>query len=280
MTVAPLADLAQTGLKALHGAVTGDYRPLTPLSSYADSVVNHGAGAWEGIKATGVNVFNVSPAGMVHHAGTGGYGLTTAVMNGDVRAATREGLGLGLNFAGAAVVPLGMARPPSTPSFLVQAEASSLQRIAANNRAPTPWADLRRAYQQARGQVDFRHIEADVAFKANGKVKAQGGHFSTSPQLQRIPGTETVSPNGVIYGQVKLLGPDGNFYLKTNNQGFSSMTPDSWSLARAKGEMSQAWLRRALDPEGQWTGQSGGVEFVFHAHPSKVPQWSGYPIKP
>ncbi|BFO56005.1 hypothetical protein [Acidovorax sacchari] len=126
LTVAPLADLAQTGLKALHGAVTGDYKPIIPLSSYADSVVNGDAGTWEGIKATGVNVFNVSPLGMVYHAGTGAYGLTTAAMNGDVRGLTREGLGLGLNFAGAAVVPMGITRTPATRSFLVQTEASAV----------------------------------------------------------------------------------------------------------------------------------------------------------
>jgi hypothetical protein len=280
MTVAPIADLAQTGLKALHGAVTGDYQPLAPLSSYAESVVNGGAGAWEGIKTTGVNVFNVSPLGMVYHAGTGGYGLTTAAMNGDVRGATREGLGLGLNFAGAAVVPVGIARTPSTQSVLVQAETSALQRMAANNRAASPWAGLRRAYEQARGQVDFAHIEADVVLnQGGGLVKAHGGHFSTSPQLQRIPGTETVSPSGVIYGQVNLLGPDGNFYLKTNNGGFSSMTPESWSLARTKGEMSQAFLTRSLHHTGQWRGTSGGVTFRFIPPNNAVPVWRGYPLQ-
>ena len=99
-----------------------------------------------------------------------------------------------------------------------------------------------------------------------------------SPQLQRIPGTETVSPNGVIYGQVKLLGPDGNFYLKTNNQGFSSMTPDSWSLARAKGEMSQAWVNRT-QVGNLWFGDSGGVKFQFHPPSNNVPGWRGYPIQ-
>ena len=278
LTVGPVADLAQTGLKALHGAVTGDYQPLTPLSSYADSVVNGGMGTWEGIKATGMNVFNVSPLGMVYHAGTGAYGVTTAAINGDVRGVTRESLGFGLNFAGAAVVPVGMMRTPVTPGFLVQAETSALQRMAANNRAPAPWADLRRAYQQARRQVDFAHIEADVAFKANGKVDAKGGHFSTSPQLQRIPGTEAVSPNGVIYGQINLLGPDGNFYLKTNNKGFSTMTPDTWSLARSKGEMSQAFLNRSIDPSGKWSGTSSGVDFRFNPPNNKVPMWRGFPL--
>ena len=101
ITVMPIADMAQAGLKALHTAVTGQAQDLTPLSTFGNSVVNGNAGTWEGLKVTGKNVFDVSPVGMVYHAGTGGYGLTTAVMNGDVRAATWEGVGLGLNFAGA-----------------------------------------------------------------------------------------------------------------------------------------------------------------------------------
>lgn len=281
VTVAPLADLAQAGLKTLHGAVTGDHKPLVPLSTYADSVVNKGAGTWEGIKNTGANVFNLSPLGMIYHSGAGGYGLATAAMNGEVRAATREGLGLGLIFAGASVIPVGVGRTASSPSLSVQVEISALQRIAANNRAARPWADLRRAYHQARGQVDFAHIEADVTFKANGQVKAYGGHFSTSPQLQRIRSTEIVSPNGVIYGQVKLLGPDGKFHLKTNNGGFSSMTPDSWSLARAKGEMSLAWVNRRFDPVDQvWIGSSTGIDFLFYQPTKKIPMWRGYPVQP
>lgn len=44
--------------------------------------------------------------------------------------------------------------------------------------------------------------DRQVIWKWCGKVKAEGGHFSSSPQLERILGTETVSPNGVIYGQV------------------------------------------------------------------------------
>lgn len=126
---------------------------------------------------------------------------------------------------------------------MVDAEASALQRIAANNRAGSPWADLRAAYQQARGQVDFAHIEADVKLNPNGTYSAKGGHFSTSPMVNIVPGTETVGANGSMRAQINLLGPDGNFYLKSNNGGYSSLTPDDWSLARAKGEMSQAFFR-------------------------------------
>ncbi|WP_281718221.1 hypothetical protein [Pandoraea apista] len=106
----------------------------------------------------------------------------------------------------------------------------------------------------------------------------QGGHFSTSPMVDIVPGTETVGANGTINAQVKLLGSDGNFYLKTNNGGFSSLTPDSWSLAQAKGEMSQAFLGRSQLPNGQWFGSSISVDFRFFPPANNVPLWRGYPI--
>jgi hypothetical protein len=161
---------------------------------------------------------------------------------------------------------------------LVESEASALQRIAANNRAGSPWADLRQAYQQAKGQVDFAHIESDVVLNSSGGLqKAQGGHFSTSPLVDIIPGTESVGANGSIWAKVNLRGPDGNWYLKTNNKGFASLTPDSWSLAQAKGEMSQAFLGRTQLPNGSWMGTSSGVNFRFYAPTKNVPLWRGFP---
>jgi hypothetical protein len=101
LTIAPIADVMQAGIKALHGAVTGDVQPLTPLSSFGEDVVNRGAGTEEGLREAARNVFDVSPVGMIYHAGTGGYDVTRAIQRGDVRAATTAGIGLGMNFAGA-----------------------------------------------------------------------------------------------------------------------------------------------------------------------------------
>ena len=152
--------------------------------------------------------------------------------------------------------------------------------MKANNSAPSPAAEARRTYQEASKKLDFSHIEVDVSFNAQGKVKAHGGHFSASPKVDIIPGTETVGSNGVIEAKVNLLGPDGNFYLKTNNQGYSTLTPKTWSLARAKGEMSQAFLNRTLDAKGKWSGSSGGVEFFFNPPNKNIPLWRGYPVLP
>ncbi len=103
MTVLPLADTVQAGLKFLHGSATGDYQPLNSLSTFGAP----DASTWDGVKSTAVNIFNVSPAGMVYHSYAGARDATTALMNGDLRRATSEGLGLGLNFAGARAVGMG-----------------------------------------------------------------------------------------------------------------------------------------------------------------------------
>jgi hypothetical protein len=153
-----------------------------------------------------------------------------------------------------------------------------LRRIGENNRAPSHWRELRQAYQQARDELDFAHIEADVTIGANGQVKAHGGHFATSPKVELVSGTERVGGNGVILGQVKLLGPDGKSYLKTNNDGFSSLTPESWSVARAKGEMSRAWLNREQFSSRGFRGTSSNVDFRFYAPTEKVQLWRGFPV--
>jgi YD repeat-containing protein len=159
-------------------------------------------------------------------------------------------------------------------------EASGLGRIGENNRTGSPWADLRQAYVRARSQVDFSHIEADVSLKQSGGVKyATGGHFSTSPMVDIIAGTETISPNGVFKAQVNLLGPDGQYYLKTNNSGFSTLTPMDWSLARSKAEMSQAFVNRYQDANGRYYGDSNSVRFMFHPPTTKNPLWRGYPVQ-
>jgi hypothetical protein len=88
-----------------------------------------------------------------------------------------------------------------------------------------------------------------------------------------------VYPNGVVRARIDLLGSDGNYYAKTNNKGWSTLTPFDWSLTRAKGEMSNAWVNRTQTDEG-WVGVSSGVEFRFSPPNKSVNQWRGYPVKP
>ena len=101
ITIAPLADVAQAGLKFIHGAVTGDVRDLVPLSTFGNSVVTQGAGTAQGLKTAAINTAMVSPLGLGYSAFHSSYDLTTNVMAGNLRGATAAGLGLGLTFAGA-----------------------------------------------------------------------------------------------------------------------------------------------------------------------------------
>ncbi|MCG5266616.1 hypothetical protein MCL27_16455, partial [Acinetobacter pittii] len=163
-------------------------------------------------------------------------------------------------------------------SVLINSEIAALQRIATNNKSDLYWGSLRRAYQDARGQIDFAHIEADIDFSRIASKQVMGGHFSTSPRLKIIEGTEQIGQNGSIRAKVELLTIDGNFYTKTNNGGYSSMTPLTWSLAQAKGEMSLAWLNRSLVSGKTYEGKSGGLSFkFFEPNYRNVNLWRGYP---
>jgi hypothetical protein len=169
---------------------------------------------------------------------------------------------------------------PNNGPRLTQYGTTLDQEIAAirGMSSPRPASSLRQAYQQARGQVDFAHIEADIDFTRPASKQVMGGHFSTSPNTQIVPGTESVGTNGSIFAKVELKAADGNWYSKTNNSGFSSLTPDAWSLARAKGEMSQAWLNRAAVPsKSYYVGTSSGVSFRFFPPAKTAPLWRGYP---
>jgi YD repeat-containing protein len=193
--------------------------------------------------------------------------------------------GLGQSLPGL-IGTAGSLKVLSNESFVaknarVSSEVSALERIAINNQVGTSNTSLSQAYQQAKGQLDFGHIEADVTFTATGKVKAQGGHFSASPNVQIVAGTESTYVNGVINAQVKVADSNGAFYMKNNSKnGMSTLTPNTWTVARAKGEMSVAFLNRSLGPDGRWYGVSSGVDFLFNGPQGSVKLWRGFPIEP
>ncbi|WP_377778242.1 hypothetical protein, partial [Paracidovorax cattleyae] len=278
LTVAPLADLAQTGLKALHGAVTGDYQPLTPLSSYADGVVNGGMGTWDGIKATGVSVFNVSPLGMVYHAGTGAYGLTTAAMNGDVRGLTRESLWLGLNFAGAAVVPMGMTRTPATRSFLVQSETQlpfGGVKGAATSRMSelqSKWGDLtageRRALLESKSEVTWSNWlnQRYAAAKAvNPKTHFLERHGPGTELLdQEIRASSKLAPDGSIDKAFR----DSTRFLSNRDMGAAMQRADS--IFQLNGGVNKVYSFKMEGLIGEGYTKSPGLDWMFTTNVNAV----------
>lgn len=66
-------------------------------------------------------------------------------------------------------------------STLVNSEIAALQRIGSNNQIVPYWGDLRQAYQKARGEVDFAHIEADIDFSRVANKQVMGGIFQLRP---------------------------------------------------------------------------------------------------
>jgi hypothetical protein len=176
----------------------------------------------------------------------------------------------------------GAANGNSAATSSVAAEIDALRRIAANNKAPSPAAELRRAYQQAKGDIDFAHVEGHVGYKpTTGEPMVTGGHFSSSPKVQMPQGVWERYPSGVVRAPVQVRGPDGEWMWKSNTQNaMSTLTPESWSLARAKGEMSKAFLARYTAPTAETFGESAGVRFQFHKpNGTSVLQWRGYPVE-
>lgn len=240
------------------------------------------------------SVMNASRAGLI----SDGLATVTTPM-GNFSVMVADTAAPGASYASTAVNSLGgvggtsalgynasVALLEYVPNRAVADELAAIRRIGANQRNRVANAsELRQAYSLARNQIDFAHIEYDVKLFPNGGYKAMGGHFSTSPKLQIVPGTKTVYPNKVIEAQVKMQGPDGNWYLKNNNYGqwagYSTLTPENWSLPRAKGEMSRAWLNR-YEQGGKWFGESSGVQFRFNPPPLDHPtidKWRGFPVK-
>ena len=280
-------------LQAIGGA--GEMAAGTMLSAFpplAAAVIAHGADVtqaginqlrtgeyWDDYTVKGLQAFGFSP-GVAH-----GVDMTLSLA-GSVGAPFASSAGILDDIAMAGRIPLRSVDDFASLELDVAGVAARREIVAKEtaalrnmSTAKSPWADLRQAYQQAKGQIDFGHIEADVTIASSGRVTAKGGHFSTSPMVDIVQGTESVAPNGVLESQVRLRGPDGQFYLKTNNGGYSTLTPESWSLARAKGEMSQAWLGRTLDRGTVYKGTSSGVDFrFFEPRLPNAPLWRGYPI--
>lgn len=200
-------------------------------------------------------------------------GITTSAVRGATMAPRMTG-------ASRAMLLVDDAAPVADTGPKLTQYGTTLEREIAAIRgmsSPTPMSSLRQSYQQARGQIDFAHIEADV--RLGPPLRAQGGHFPTSPNVRLVSGTESIGTNGSMRAQIELRGPDGNWYPKNNSpNGYSSLTPAGWSLARAKAEMSQAWLGRIAVPgKPYYVGTSSGVDFRFFAPNQTVPMWRGYP---
>ncbi|MET1256927.1 EndoU domain-containing protein, partial [Aliikangiella maris] len=102
--------------------------------------------------------------------------------------------------------------------------------------------------------IDFDGHILSGEIKPNGNVV--GGHSIASGNVRVIPGTES-SPNAFGVYKAKIEVPDpsnpGQFLPKSNNGGYSTMFPDSWTADRIKVEVDTAFHSRTVNG-GKWTG--------------------------
>ena len=111
--------------------------------------------------------------------------------------------------------------------------------------------------------------------KPNGSVV--GGHSTASGNVRAMPGTAS-QPNaqGVYKSKIEVRDPmnPGQWVTKTNNNGVSTMFPDSWSADRIKVEVDFAYQNRIVSGN-RWTGTTpSGVSVTGWV----APKTTVYPI--
>ncbi|MFZ0745265.1 MAG: EndoU domain-containing protein, partial [Terracidiphilus sp.] len=86
--------------------------------------------------------------------------------------------------------------------------------------------------------IDFDGHITRAEIKPNGNVV--GGHSTATGEVKVIPGTEAGrNPQGVYKAKIQVADPanPGRYLPKTNNLGYSTMFPDTWTPERIKVEV-------------------------------------------
>ncbi|MFJ2539444.1 DUF637 domain-containing protein [Pseudomonas sp. NPDC087614] len=117
--------------------------------------------------------------------------------------------------------------------------------------------------------IDFDGHVLNAEVKSGGAVV--GGHSIATGDVKVIPGTAT-APNaeGVYRAEIQVADPNnpGSFLNKTNNNGVSTMFPDSWTGDRVKVEVDEAFKNRIVSG-GMWRGTTpSGVRVEGYLSPN------------
>lgn len=166
----------------------------------------------------------------------------------------------------------------------INEETSALNRIKDNDKG----ADLSNKpsdsiiNQQASKRVD--EVTAPIDFdghilnaeiKRNGNVV--GGHSIASGNVKVLERIGQPDKNGVYEAKIAIADPSnpGKYLAKSNNQGRSTMFPDSWTASRLKVEVDAAYKNRVLHPDpqkaakGMWYGKTpSGVIVEGYTQPN------------
>ncbi|WP_265757799.1 EndoU domain-containing protein [Avibacterium sp. 21-586] len=117
----------------------------------------------------------------------------------------------------------------------------------------------------------------------NNRGNAVGYHHEPSGTQARV--TEYTSPpnaQGVYKGKVALQGKDSNQWVPKRAE--STFFPQSWSEARVKYEITEAYKKRPdnlLDDKGFIATTPSGIliKFVPPTQDGKVKQWRAWPLQ-
>jgi hypothetical protein len=169
-------------------------------------------------------------------------------MNGDVRGATREGLGLGLNFAGAAAVgPLGVARRPGATglsfedALILQGDASRARIVESIGEAAQPTLDA----------IQRLDPNARVGFRGSLASGLKGSH-KLGESMERVPFNGDVAyklnPKTGQYESYKgPQGYDADYFIVSDR--LANQLGNKPSFMNAAG-LKDPGLRASLDEFG------------------------------
>ncbi|MCW9710672.1 EndoU domain-containing protein [Avibacterium sp. 21-586] len=116
----------------------------------------------------------------------------------------------------------------------------------------------------------------------NNRGNAVGYHHEPSGTQARV--TQYTSPpnaQGVYKGKVALQGKDSNQWVPKRAE--STFFPQSWSEARVKYEITEAYKRGGdIQSDGSFIGKTPSgilIKFVPPPKNSKLEQWRGWPLQ-
>jgi RHS repeat-associated protein len=136
-------------------------------------------------------------------------------------------------------------------------------------------AELSARAKMVTAPIDFDGHVLSGELKANGSVV--GGHSKASGNVRVVPGTASQpNANGVYEAIIEVRDPSNpnSWVAKTNNNGKSTMFPDSWSADRIKVEVDMAYKSRTVIGN-RWEGVTpSGVKVRGYL----APKTTVYPV--
>lgn len=184
---------------------------------------------------------------------------------------TQEGVGVvsGIVLGGAGGIAAGKVIKGSSynskEDSKLNDETIALEKIKTNDKGPdltnkVPDTVINqqasKRVDQVTAPIDFDGHILNAEIKRNGSVV--GGHSTAIGNIKVLEVIGKPDKNGVYDAKVAIANPirSGEYLPKTNNNGVSTMFPDSWTADRIKVEVDAAYKNRTAFPRNSnmWEG--------------------------